>query len=193
MEVEELKYWLWWNYVPGIGPNRFYKLLQEYGSMKAAWQAPLQELKPYIGEKAIAGLMETKKNWDPELELTKITHLGLKIYCHSHPNYPPLLKKIPDPPPVLYTWGTFEYGDDIAIAIVGTRNPTPVGAYHAKELSTQLTRQGLTIISGMARGIDSEAHKGALEAGGRTIAVLGCGLDIPYPPENERHHVFAPA
>lgn len=185
MDTEELKYWLWWNRVPGIGPTRFYKLLEEYGSMSNAWQAPLQELEPMIGAKAIVNWNAVKNTWDPELELTKISYLRLHIYCYLDQDYPPLLKKILNPPPVLYSAGGFEYGDDIAVAIVGTRSPTPAGAFNAHELAAQLTRQGLTIISGMARGIDSEAHKGALEARGRTIAILGCGLDIPYPPENE--------
>ncbi|MGE5582313.1 MAG: DNA-processing protein DprA [Bacillota bacterium] len=185
MEGEELKYWLWWNRVPGIGPIRFYKLLEVYGSMADAWRAPLRDLKAVVGEKALAGLIETRKTWDPEQEFNKVAHLGFRIYCHPDPGYPPILKKIADPPPVLYAWGGFEYGDDIAVAIIGTRNPTPVGAFNARDLAAQLTRQGLTIISGMARGIDSEAHKGAIQASGRTIAVLGCGLDIPYPPENE--------
>jgi DNA processing protein len=185
MEIEELKYWLWWNRVPGIGPTRFYKLLEEYGSMLDAWRAPLQELEPIIGEKAMIGWKEIKNNWDPERELVKANHLGLRFYVYTEPDYPLLLKQIANPPPILYTAGGFEYGDDIAVSIVGTRTPTPAGAFNARELASDLTRQGLTIISGMARGIDSEAHKGALEAHGRTVAVLGCGLDIPYPPENE--------
>ncbi len=185
MRLEELKYWLWWNRVPGVGSARFFKLLEEYGSMADAWQASYLELKPLIGEKTLLGLTETKKNWDPDEELEKVTHLGLRIYSFQDQDYPPLLKKIPDPPPILYAKGKFEYGDDIAIAIVGTRTPSPNGAFTAQELASQLTRQGITIVSGMARGIDSEAHKGALESGGRTIAVLGCGVDIAYPPENE--------
>jgi DNA processing protein len=185
MENEELKYWLWWNRVPGVGPTRFFKLLEEYGSMTDAWRAPRHALEPFVGEKVLVAWEETKKNWDPEQELAKIEHLGLCLYRYSDPKYPPLLKKIFNPPPLLYVAGGFEYGDDLAVAIVGTRTPTPVGAYNAKQLAIELTGQGLTIISGMARGIDSEAHRGALEAGGRTIAVLGCGLDIFYPPENE--------
>lgn len=185
MEIEELKYWLWWNRVPGVGPTRFYKLLEEYGSMVDAWQAPPQLLQAIIGEKALIGWQEIKRTWDPEQELRKADHLGICFYCYSDTGYPQLLKKIANPPPVLYVAGGFEYGDDIAVAIVGTRSPTPAGVFNARELASELTRQGLTIISGMARGIDSEAHKGALDVNGRTVAVLGCGLDIPYPPENK--------
>lgn len=185
MDSEELKYWLWWNRVPGIGPARFNKLLKEFGTMKAAWSASNQNLQLLIGEKVWLDMQTVQKTWDPEKEIVKAHHLGIRFYLYSEPDYPSALKKISNPPPVLYVLGSFEYGDDIAVAIVGTRNPTPSGVVNARELSVQLTRQGLTIVSGMARGIDSEAHKGALEAGGRTVAVLGCGIDIPYPPENE--------
>ena len=185
MDNEELKYWLWWNRVPGIGPARFYKLLKEFGTVKAAWSASTKNLQLLIGEKVWLDMQTIQKKWEPEKEIIKAHHLGIRFYLYSEPDYPSALKKISNPPPVLYALGGFEYGDDIAVAIVGTRNPTPAGIFNARELSVQLTRQGLTIVSGMARGIDSEAHKGALEAGGRTVAVLGCGIDIPYPPENE--------
>ncbi len=185
MQSEELKYWLWWNRVPGIGPNRFFKLLEEFGSMKDAWLAGESELKPIVGIKAYAGYKTTLAEWDPDLELKKVEHLGFRIYCYNDSDYPANLKQISDPPPVLYGWGNFEYGDDVAVAIVGTRSPTPMGTFTAKDLALQLSFQGLTIISGMARGIDSEAHRGALEANGRTVAVLGSGLDMPYPIENE--------
>ncbi len=185
MEAEELKYWLWWNRVPGVGPARFYKLLETFGSMEDAWKAPLQDLKPVIGERVLLSRQETKNGWDPELELKKIERYHYRVYCYKESDYPAVLKKISDPPPVLYARGQFEYGDDVAVAIIGTRNPTPLGAHTARELAGNLSRQGLTIVSGMARGIDSEGHRGALEAGGRTIAVLGSGIDVPYPPENE--------
>ena len=185
MEQEELKYWLWWNRVPGIGSARFFRLLEEFGSMKEAWHKPAGELKALIGEKVYGNLQEISNSWDPEAELKKVATHQFKIYCFPDPDYPPMLKKIPDPPSVLYAAGSFKYGDDIAVAIVGTRNPTPMGANNARDLATQLSYQGLTIISGLARGIDSEAHRGAIAANGRTVAVLGCGLDIAYPPENE--------
>ena len=185
MEKKELIYWLWWNRIPGIGSSRFFKLYKEFGSMNEAWHAPLGDLKTILGEKAFTEWKKIMREWDPEKELSKIENHGFRVYCSPDSEYPALLKQIPDPPPVIYVWGGFEYGDDIAVAIVGTRNPSPLGSYHARELASQLSSQGLTIVSGMARGIDSEAHQGALEAKGRTIAVLGCGLDNVYPPENE--------
>ena len=184
MQSEELRYWLWWNRVPGVGPGRFYRLLNEYGSMRDAWQAPAEELRPLIGEKVLKARDETVITWDPDLELKKLDQLQFRLYCQSEPDYPAILKRIFDPPPVLYAWGGFEVGDDVAVAVVGTRTPTPTGEFTAQELATQLSRQGLTIISGLARGIDAAAHRGALGAGGRTVAVMGSGLDQPYPPEN---------
>ena len=184
MESEELRYWLWWNRIPGVGPTRFFKLLENFGTMKDAWMAGEDQLAPIIGAKALTGYKQTRTDWDPDLELKKAHHFGFRIFCLPDPEYPPNLKRIPDPPPVLYGWGNFDYGDDIAVAIIGTRNPTPSGAFTAKDLAMQLSSQGLTIVSGMARGIDSQAHRGALEMSGRTIAVLGSGLDKPYPMEN---------
>jgi len=186
MEVSELKYWLWWNRVPGIGPARFFKLWHEYGSMQKAWQAPRAELSKLLSNKVLLERDKISNNWDPEQELKKITQFGFRICCHVEADYPSILKQISDPPPILYVAGNFEYGDDLAVAIIGTRNPTPQGAYTAKELAMGLSRQGITIVSGMARGIDSESHRGALGVQGRTIAVLGSGLDIIYPPENRR-------
>jgi len=185
MNHNEIKHWLLWNRVPGVGPTRFYKLLEEFGNMTEAWKASPETLKPLLGEKAFAGWREVRENWDADAEMEKIDHHRYRVYLFSEPDYPPLLKQIADPPPVLYCRGGFEYGDDIAVAIVGTRKPTPLGAFTANELAVELSRQGLMIVSGMARGIDSAAHQGALDAGGRTTAVLGCGLDVVYPRENE--------
>jgi DNA processing protein len=182
----ELKAWLAWHSVPGIGTARFFKLREEFGSMAAAWQESAERLQPLIGVKALAGWQKVKNAGAGVRELDRVRAHNFRIYCYGDAAYPAGLKKIPDPPPVLYCWGRLEYGDDVAVALVGTRKPSPLGIFHARQLSSQLSRQGLTIVSGMARGIDSEAHHGALEAGGRTVAVLGCGLDVVYPPENEQ-------
>jgi DNA processing protein len=184
LEELELRAWLAWNRVPGIGPARFYKLWKKFGSMADAWREAPERLQPLIGAKAVAGWNQAKNNNTGSGELELICNNNFRVYCYADPDYPANLKKIPDPPPVLYCWGRFEHGDDVAVAIVGTRRPSPLGIFHARQLSGQLSRQGLTIVSGMARGIDSEAHGGALEAGGRTVAVLGCGLNVVYPPEN---------
>lgn len=186
MDQQELLYWLAWNRVPGVGPARFFKLLEDFGSMEDAWNAPLDTLERVLGPKVFRQWKNIASQHEQlELEYLKAEAGGYRIYCYTDTDYPALLKKIPDPPPVLYCRGSFVYGDDAAIALVGTRNPSPMGSYHARELARELSAQGLTLVSGMARGIDSEAHWGALEAGGRTIAVLGSGIDVCYPPENE--------
>jgi len=186
MDQQELLYWLAWNRVPGVGPARFFKLLEDFGSMEDAWNAPLDTLERLLGPKAFRHWKHIASHpRQVESEYLKVEAGGYRIYCYTDADYPALLKKIPDPPPVLYCRGSFEYGDEAAVAIVGTRNPSPMGGFHARELARELSAQGLTLVSGMARGIDSEAHRGALEAGGRTIAVLGSGVDVCYPQENE--------
>jgi DNA processing protein len=184
MEELELRAWLAWNRVPGIGATRFYKLWKTFGSMAEAWRETPGRLQPLLGDRAVAGWQKIKNQNIGAGELELVHKNNFRVYCYADPDYPVSLKKIFDPPPVLYCWGRFEYGDDVAVAIVGTRQPSPLGIFHARQLSTQLSQQGLTIVSGMARGIDSEAHGGALAVGGRTVAVLGCGLDVVYPPEN---------
>ena len=125
-----------------------------------------------------------RREIDPQKELDRLRHEGVQVVTRRQPGYPRLLAKIHDPPPVLFYYGTLRSEDEVAVAIVGTRNASPSGRLTAENLATSLVRQGMTIVSGMARGIDSAAHRGALDAGGRTIAVLGSGLDVIYPPEN---------
>ncbi len=185
MEKGELLYWLWWNRVPGIGPNRFYKLLKRFASMKEAWFASETDLQKIIGTKLFKQKQKIAILWDPEKELQLIEEKGYTLYCYTDADYPPNLKHIYDPPPLLYCWGEIKKMDERGVALIGTRKPSLSGKITAQELAGQLVNQEITIVSGMARGIDSEAHRGALEAQGRTIAVLGSGLDVVYPPENE--------
>lgn len=183
MEEQELIYWLTWNQVPGVGAVRFNKLLEEFGTMEQAWQAKPEQLQPIIGARALAQRSQVKVvNGERELKQARVR--GIRIYTVQAPDYPAQLRKISDPPPVLFCRGDLHHGDEVSVAIVGTRQPTPMGAYLGKQLAQDLAGQGLVIISGMARGIDAEAHWGALEAGGRTIAVLGCGVNLCYPKEN---------
>lgn len=110
----------------------------------------------------------------------------IRMLTLADAEYPAALRTIFDPPSPLYVRGALISADDVAVAIVGTRRPTPYGVAVAEQLARDLTRCGVTVVSGLARGIDAAAHRGALEAGGRTIAVLGCGPDIVYPPEHRR-------
>ncbi|MCL6614511.1 MAG: DNA-processing protein DprA [Firmicutes bacterium] len=181
----DLPFWIALNKVPGIGPKRFGQLIQCFGSARAAWEASPEALAAAgIGPRAAETLVEARRRIAPEEEMARVVREGVGVLALYLPGYPRLLAKIPDPPPVLFVRGKIGPEDEAAVAVVGTRNPTPTGRFTAERLAGDLARQGVTIVSGMARGIDTAAHRGAIEAGGRTIAVLGSGLDVVYPPEN---------
>ena len=186
MKENSLKYWLAWNKITDIGPKRFYKLLEYFGSIDAAWEVKSGEISRVLNlsSKISSRLFEEKNNINPEWELDLICKHKINVLTLEDALYPENLKTIHYPPPVLYFKGTFEEADKNSISIVGSRKATYYGKMVAEKLSKDLAFAGLTIISGMARGIDTVAHKGALSASGRTIAVLGCGIDYIYPPEN---------
>lgn len=184
----EIKYWLALGKVKGIGNITCKALIDEFNDPKAVFEAPLKRLEqtPGIGRKlsqAIKGFNE----WDwVEKEIVLIGKQGVKFLTLRHTDFPKALLSITDPPPYLYVKGTICREDDNAIAIVGTRLPTPYGIAVAEKISREMAGLGVTIISGMARGIDSAAHRGAIAGKGRTIAVLGSGIDVAYPPENKK-------
>lgn len=188
MKENSLKYWLAWNKIPDIGPKRFYKLLEYFGSVDTAWQAKLGEISKILNlsSKISSRISEEKNNIIPERELDLIHKYKVNVLTIEDVLYPENLKTIHYPPPVLYFKGTIVEADKNSISIVGSRKATYYGKMVAEKLSKDLSLAGLTIISGMARGIDTAAHKGALSVNGRTIAVLGCGIDHIYPPENRR-------
>lgn len=175
---------------PGLGPILIGRLLATFGSPTAALAASAAELERVdrIGPRnaaAIAkGFRETDRTADEELALAE--RLGVRIVTRADGAYPPLLTSINDAPPILYIRGTLDPAgpDRYPLAIVGSRNATAYGIEQAERFSGVLARAGLTIVSGGARGIDTAAHRGALRAGGRTVAILGCGLAECYPPEN---------
>jgi DNA processing protein len=172
--------------IPGIGPLRCQKLLKQFGSPEAILKADLSELQHVsgIGEYIASQIVSFRDKIDVEGEISKIEKQKVSLVTFSDDNYPPNLKSIFDPPIVLYVKGKLLPQDRIAIAIVGTRRPTSYGKMVAEKLSKELAEGGVSVVSGLARGIDTSSHKGALSCGGRTIAVLGCGIDICYPPEN---------
>ncbi len=179
-------YWLALNKAPGIGSRRFYKLIKTFDDPKQVWQAGLSELSQVIGRKIAMDFIEFRRKFSVDEEWERLEKGGFKILLVKDRNYPGLLKKIHDPPPVLYYRGEFRPEDQFAVAVVGSRAATPSGLSIARELAADLAVQGITVVSGLARGIDSAAHRGALSVkGGRTIAVLGCGIDRVYPPENK--------
>ncbi|MCL5997728.1 MAG: DNA-processing protein DprA [Chloroflexi bacterium] len=173
--------------VKGIGPVRLRLLQSRFGSLAAAWNADPQALfTSGLDQKSIAALLEARKSIQPQEDLQSLTERDIQVITWDDADYPKLLKEINDPPPVLYVRGHLTSADAWAIGLVGTRRATVYGREVAETLATELARNGITIVSGMARGIDAYAHQAALQAGGRTIAVLGCGVDIVYPPEHRK-------
>lgn len=174
------------NKIPGLGPVRIKALLDYFKDVEEILKADFKSLSkvPGIGELFANSIYKCKNKVNVEEELNKIQKDGAKIITLEDDNYPELLKNIFDPPVVLYVKGEIKREDVKALAIVGSRLATSYGKKVAFDMAKDLSGRGFTIVSGMARGIDTYAHKGALEAKGRTIVVLGCGIDIVYPPEN---------
>ncbi len=174
------------NLIDGIGPRTQQVLLEHFGTVEAIFAAEREELLAVdgIGPKLAASLIAAKHSRGAEKELALCREKGVTLYRRGTPEYPKSLEEIADPPPVLYCQGAFRPQDQLAVAIVGSRRCTLYGRQVAERLAGALARAGLTIVSGLARGIDAAAHQGALAAGGRTIAVLGTGLHEIYPPEH---------
>jgi len=188
MDTEERLAALRLHLTPGIGPRLYGALLEHFGSAEAAAEAPASALLdvPGIGRDTAQRIGEGMSQADPEEELARAHRTGARILIRGDPDYPPALGYLVDAPPVLYVKGTLEAEDAQAITVVGTRRCSLYGGDQAERLAGGLGRAGFTVVSGLARGIDSAAHRGALAAGGRTLAVLGHGLATVYPPENAR-------
>ncbi|HEU5369716.1 MAG TPA: DNA-processing protein DprA, partial [Ktedonobacterales bacterium] len=186
---EELACWVAFTRVRGIGPMRFGKLLSFFGTAAAAWRAGRGELLAAgLDARATEALLHQRaKGPAPEAELAALARHGIRALTQADPDYPELLREIYLPPIVLYVRGALSPEDAWAVAIVGTRKATSYGYQVTEQLARGLASNKVTVISGLARGVDTAAHKAALAvSGGRTIAVLGCGLDMIYPPENAK-------
>ncbi len=187
VSIDELKYWVGFSIVPGIGRARISQLKDHFGSLKDAWRAPEGKLKQAgLDSRTIEALMTLRPRISLDAEMEKLGRYKVKVLTCDDPLYPARLKEIYDYPPVLYVRGNLPAQDEPCLAIVGTRRPTVYGRQVTEEIVTDLARSGITIVSGLARGIDSVAHRAALDAGGKTIAVFACGLDIVYPAENAK-------
>jgi len=186
MNYDILKYWIALKSIEGVGNITFPALVDKFGSLPAIFAAPVSHLKEIQGiSKEIATAITGFRDWDKvKEELELIDKNKINIITYQDDPYPAKLMNIYDRPPFLYVRGNLNK-DDINIAIVGSRQASTYGKYTTEKISRELALKGLTIVSGMARGIDSVAHRGALTAHGRTIAVLGSGLDVIYPPENK--------
>lgn len=187
ISTEQQLYWIGFNLVKGIGAVRFRILLDTFGDARAAWQASTQELRATgLGPKVVENLLKVRSQVSLEQVWERIQTQGVSVLTWQDEDYPRRLKEIDQSPPVIYVKGDLLPEDEWAVAIVGTRRITTYGRQVAEELAATLARSGVTIVSGLARGVDSVAHQAALNAGGRTAAVLGSGVDQIYPPENRR-------
>ncbi len=172
--------------VSGVGPRLWQSLLKRFGTPQEVLAAPPSLLRdvPGVGPKLSQKIAAANTEIDADAEIARCRENGVEILTRSHPAYPRSLAEIPDPPALLFMQGTIEPADSLAIAIVGSRHATHYGLTQAERLAGSLARAGLTVVSGLARGIDAAAHRGALAAGGRTLAILGSGVLNIYPPEN---------
>lgn len=172
----------------GVGDRGFRVLVDAFGGAGAVLAAGRAELEARCGATGLlVGALEeargTRSRWEEEVRRAGESGFTLAVYGGT--GYPRLLAEIPDPPPVLYLAGSLETGDERAVAVVGSRRASTYGVRFARALARDLARAGITVVSGLARGIDAAAHQGALDAGGRTAAVFGAGLDVIYPGWNE--------
>lgn len=184
---DETKYWVAFNRIAGIGRVRYLALLGRFGRLADAWVAGAGDLRAAgLDDRIVRTIVSERPKIDPNAEMERLQRAGVRALRWDEEGYPPRLREIDDPPPVLYVRGELRETDEWAISVVGTRRPTPYGRQVAEEMSTQLASNRICVVSGLARGVDAIAHRAALQAGGRTIAVVACGLDIVYPPEHAR-------
>ncbi len=184
--IEEKYYWLALNMVSGIGRTLYHRLISHFQSPQNIFQASPAELLQVegVGDRLVKNIttFDVEKAIYKEKKLIELNKVSVLTFRDAL--YPENLKKIFDPPPVLYFKGSILKTDSVAVAIVGSRTPTRYGNYATEKISTELAERGVAIVSGMASGIDSIAHRSAISAKGRTIAILGCGVNITYPREN---------
>jgi DNA processing protein len=185
---DDIEKWLRLIRADSVGPTTFAKLIKHFGSADRALGASVSELAKIngVGYKTAERIAASRGKFDVSAELELTEKLGIWIINVDDKRYPPALKQIYDPPPVLYIKGSLTREDNLAISIVGSRRCSLYGQEQSSRFAHFLSSAGFTICSGMARGIDTAAHQGALSASGRTIAVQGCGLANVFPPENKK-------
>jgi DNA processing protein len=185
--LDELKYWTAFHRIPGIGRVRYQALQNGFPTLADAWTAGPGELRAAgLEDRIVRAIVAERPNIEPDAEIERLGAQGVRALTWNDPDYPALLKEIDDAPPVIYVRGDLSTADEWAVSVVGTRRPTPYGRQVAEELSYQLASNRICVVSGLARGVDAIAHRAALQAAGRTVAVLACGLDIVYPPEHAK-------
>jgi DNA processing protein len=187
MQDESKRYWIAFNLVKGIGSARMHSLLDFFGDAQTAWEASTPDLDAAgLSPRLVESVILARKDGSVERVWESIQKQGINVLTWEDKSYPRRLKEIDQPPPVLYLRGEILDEDQWSVAIVGTRRATPYGHQAAEELAIALARRGITVVSGLARGIDAISHQAALKAEGRTLAVMGSGVDQIYPPEHRR-------
>jgi DNA processing protein len=183
---DRLQPWIAFSHVPGIGPARLAALISRFGSIEAAWRAPEAALAAVLDRRSLASLLATRATFDGDAAVERLRAAGARVLTLEDPAYPPQLREIPWAPFLVYVVGEVELLASRAVAIVGTRQASEYGGRAARQLARDLAAAGVTIVSGLALGIDAIAHQAALDAGGWTIAVLGSGVDVAYPARHRR-------
>src|SRR5919205_1548820 len=185
MHRADIRFLVGLSLLPGIGPARFHRLIERFQDPERAWRASSDELLSLgVDAKSLPSLLEKRRSLSLDREMERLARLEVTVLTVFDADYPLRLKEIYNAPPLLYVKGELTRQDDQSIGVVGTRSPTVYGKELAARIVPELVRSGLTVVSGLARGIDSIAHSASLDAGGRTIAVLGSGIDVIYPSEN---------
>ena len=180
-------YWVGFNLVKGIGAVRFRALLDAFGDPRTAWNAPVEDLRAAgLSARLIENLVKLRTDVSLEKVWEGIQSQGVQVLTWKDENYPSRLSEFDNAPPVLYIRGEYRPEDEWAVAVVGTRRVTAYGRQVTESIARTLASRGVTVVSGLARGVDAIAHQAAIEAGGRTLAVLGCGVDRIYPPEHRQ-------
>ncbi|HUL22241.1 MAG TPA: DNA-processing protein DprA [Thermodesulfobacteriota bacterium] len=184
--AEDIFYWLALSLIRGLGSVLIKRLLDRFKTPEAVFQAPLKDLTQIegLGERVASEIRKGPLEKEVKREFALLEKVGGTILTLRDDAYPRRLKDIYDPPALLYVRGKLRRDDELAVAVVGSRKTSPYGRWFTERIGRDLAGHGITIVSGLARGIDSVAHMGALDGGGRTIAVLGCGIDVIYPSEN---------
>ncbi|BAT53507.1 SMF protein [Nostoc sp. NIES-3756] len=187
---EERAYWLAWAQLSGVGPVLLRRLQQHFGTLSAAWNATKSQLGEVegFGLQTLEKVVKQRSQLNPEQLLIQHEQKNSHFWTPADTDYPRLLLETPSPPPMLYYRGEVDLQENLGnkplVGIVGTRQPSEYGIRWTRQISTALAKNGFTVVSGMAEGIDTVSHSAAMKAGGRTIAVLGTGVDVVYPPKN---------
>jgi len=183
----DIRYWVGFNKVSGIGAARVRALLDYFGDLETAWHAQAHDLQQAgLDRRSLEHLLQARKKLDLDAEVERLARAGVQVLIWDDADYPPNLREVYNAPPILYVKGRIETRDEWAVAVVGTRQASVYGKEAARMIAAGLAQAGVTVVSGLARGIDALAHRVCLDAGGRTLAVLGSGVDVIYPSQNAR-------